>query len=237
MTLQEIFDQLTYGELSQLSIGGGEAGVINSVNYVRVVPHVNLALIALYKRFSLKEGRLTLTPVIDQTLYSIHSDEVGGYLLDTEELPFTDDILKIEHVLTDDGVDIPLNDAAHKYSITTPTSTLLRIPLDIVNQVQDLPDWLKTTKLELLYRANHPKIGKVTNPKQIDIELPYTHLEPLLLFIAARMMTPLGVGQFEGLAGNNYMAKYEMACQFLETKGLQIDQGSQTSRLRDKGWA
>ena len=45
MTLQEIFDQLTYGELSQLSMGGSEAGIIDESNYSRILVHVNLGLL------------------------------------------------------------------------------------------------------------------------------------------------------------------------------------------------
>jgi len=248
MNLQEIFDQLTYGELSQLSIGGGEAGKIDKANYNRVLAHLNLALTALYKRFSLKESRLLLVPVANQVLYSIShkyavysedSVETIRYLLDTAAAPFKDDILKIERILTDDGIDIPLNNGASIYSIFTPTATSLRIPLAIVNQVSDLPDWLKTVNLELVYRANHPKIAQEYGRLDFDdvqIELPDSHLEPLLLFIAARMLAPTGVGQFEGLASNNFMARYEVACQQIEQKNLQVDQGSQNDRLLVKGW-
>ena len=53
MKLKEVFDQLTYGELSQLSIGGQAQGEITEENYARVVAHVNLGLSAIYKRFHL----------------------------------------------------------------------------------------------------------------------------------------------------------------------------------------
>lgn len=43
MNLKEIFDQLTYGELSQISIGGGAAGQIRPEDYAKLVAHTNLA--------------------------------------------------------------------------------------------------------------------------------------------------------------------------------------------------
>lgn len=60
MKLIEIFNQLTFGELAQLSMGGMDAGEINDKNYDAVLSHINLGLTALHKRFPLKEGRLVV---------------------------------------------------------------------------------------------------------------------------------------------------------------------------------
>jgi hypothetical protein len=248
MNLQEVFDQLTYGELSQLSIGGGTVGELSESNYPRVLPHVNLGLTALYKRFPLKEGRVLLDLMTDVLTYTIHSKYAfsnpvpatpGNYLIDTVAAPFTDDVLKIERSLTDAGIELQINDLSDFYSVFTPTATSLRVPVDIVNQAMLLPDWLKTERLELVYRANHPKIvidSGYFDPTIVELELPDSYLEPLLLFIAARAMSPLGTGQFEGLAGNNYFAKYEQACQQIELHNLRVDQGSQNIRLFQNGW-
>lgn len=248
MTLKEIFDQLTFGELSQLSIGGGELGAISEANYPRVIPHVNLALTALYKRFYLKEGRLSLQPVPNQVVYLItskyaqsntRSNALVKYLYDDPTTPFKDDILKIEEVLTDSGYALPLNDKGDTYNASTPTPAALRLHPDIVNQVLELPDYYKTEKLELVYRANHPKIVQTLglfDPSRIQVQLPDTHMEPLLLFIAARMMTPIGVGQLEGFSHTTLISRYEAACQLIENSNLQIDKGSQTDKLHKKGW-
>lgn len=46
---------------------------------------------------------------------------------------------------------------------------------------------------------------------------------------------PIGMtGEFN--AGNNYSAKYEMACQAIENLNLRVDQDSQNTRRRSKGW-
>jgi hypothetical protein len=225
MNLQEVFDQLVYGELSQLSIGGGEVGSISEANYPRVLAHINLGLTALYKRFPLKEGRVSVELVPGKLLYATAA--------------VAPDLLKIEQVRTDGGFEFPLNDESDPYSVFTPTASSLRVPADVVAQLIDLPDWFKTINLELVYRANHPKVIQglgFFDPKRVLLQLPETHLEPLLLFVASRAMTPMGVGQFEGQAGNNYYAKYEAACQSLESINLRVDQGSQNSRLHSNGW-
>lgn len=48
MNLQEVFDQLSVGELSMLSVGGNDQGVIDESNWDKVLPHINLGLTALY---------------------------------------------------------------------------------------------------------------------------------------------------------------------------------------------
>lgn len=245
MKLQEIFNQLTYGELSNLSIGGGEEGVISEENWDRVIAHINLGLTALYKRFPLKERRIVIELLQNKMVYPITSAYAESntrsnetkYILDIGD-PFKDDILKIENVYTDTGYEFGLNDLANKYSVFTPTATTLRIPEEIVNQALTLPPELHTNTLDLVYRANHPQIVQgysYFDPETYEVELPYSHLEPLLLFVASRVNNPIGMTN-EFHAGNSYAAKYEMACQQLEQVNLRVDQGAQNSNFQRGGW-
>lgn len=245
MKLTEVFAQLTYGELSQISMGGGEAGEINENNYEAVLSHINLGLTALYKRFPLKESRLTVELQPGRFTYPLailyaesntRSKEPVKYIKDVGN-PFTGDILKIEGVFTAAGKEFPLNDAGNVYSITTPSMAVLKIPAAIVANDGNTPEEFKTTTLEVVYRANHPVVSTEGNfmPETYELELPYSHLEPLLLYVASRVNNPIGmVNEFN--AGNNYSAKYEMACQAIETANIRVDQGAQHDRLRSKGW-
>jgi hypothetical protein len=247
MKLSEIFAQLTYGELSQLSLGGAEQGVISEANHNQVLAHINLGLVALYKRFPIREGRLNLQLSAGRVTYSLKSSfavsnrrsrEVFRYILDSTAEPFEDDIHKVERVLTASGHELGLNDESDEYGTFTPSSHFLRVPLAIANKSRDLPDALKTDKLEVVYRANHPVIVKgigLFDPDRVEVELPYSHLEPLLLFVASRIHNPIGMGA-EFNAGNNYAAKYEAACQQLEVHNLRVDQGSQNTRFQRGGW-
>jgi hypothetical protein len=247
MKLKEIFDQLTYGELSQLSIGGDEQGTISPANYSRILAHVNLGLTALYKRFPIKEGRVVVQLVPPRTDYPIESRyaaanprsrEAVRYVLDTPQARFKDDILKIERVYGETGYEFSLNDLNDWYSLRTPTATTLHVPFAIVSPSTELPEALVTETLEIAYRANHPILvaedGDI-DPEEVNIELPYSHLEPLLLFVASRVHTPIGM-QGEGAGANIYMQKYEMACQQIEQLNLRRDQDSQSDRLRRNGW-
>lgn len=237
MKLSEVFSQLTYGELSQLNLGGSEAGAIEAANYPQVVAHVNMGLLALYKRFNLKENRLLFTLEAGKTSYPLNSNEDVLFVTGSGEEEFADDILKVERVYTAAGFEMALNDLEDVYSCMTPSNSLLRVPAAIAAQSIDLPDKLKTPTLSVVYRAKHPMIVATAsfNPARIELELPYTHLEPLLLYVASRVHNPIGMTN-EFHAGNSYAAKYEQACQQLEVQNLRVDQVSQSNRLQRNGW-
>jgi hypothetical protein len=247
MKLKEIFDQLTHGELSQLSIGGAEAGAIAPTNYGKVLSHVNMGLTALYKRFPLKEGRLTVELQTGMTTYPINSNfavnnrrsrESVRFIQDSAVEPFKDDIHKIERVYTSTGYEMGLNNETDPFSVFTPSATVLRGPALVVAGSVDLPDELKTETLEVVYRANHPIIVQgigLFEPDRIDVELPYSHLEALLFYVASRVHTPTGMTN-ETNMGNTYYQKYEASCQQLEVSNLRVDQGSQNGRLYRNGW-
>lgn len=238
MTLQDIFDQLTYGELSQLAIGGGEAGEISQANYPKVLAHVSLGLTALYKRFRLKEGRVVMRLKPGRTTYNLNTKEDVYFLNDNFGEEFADDILKIEQVFTADTIELALNDWANDLSCHTTSATVLRLPMDLTGHSGDVPDGLRTDTLTVVYRANHPAIKITSNswdPARVQLHLPPTHLEALLMFVASRVNNPIGMTN-EFHAGNSYYAKYLAACQDLENENYQIDNGGQNTRLRRGGW-
>lgn len=246
MKLKEIFDQLTYGELSQIAIGGSALGSIQPADYSKLVSHVNLGLTALYKRFTLKKGQFKVLLQPGVLTYQLNSKfavsntrsrEAVKYLDDTV-MPFADDLLKVENVFAETGYEFAVNNPVDAYSINTPSQRLLMVPGDIVAKADWLQDELKTSWLNVVYRANHVKLlaedGDI-DPEEVELELPETHLEALLLFIAARVHTPIGLGEQDN-TGNVYMQKYEMACLELENKNFQIDQGAQYNRIERNGW-
>ena len=221
MYLQEIFDQLSGGEFSQLSVGGADSGVIDGTNAGRVLGHINLGLTTLFTRFNLKQRTLKFPLQAGSDTYSLNID----------------DILKITKVVTDLEVELALNREGDCYSCFTPSLKVLRVPEVIVNQGPDLPDEFKTASLSVVYRANHPKLkpqGLFSGVNQ-EVELPATHLLPLLYFVASRVHNPIGMSN-EFHAGNSYYAKYEAACKELEHHGMQVDKDVFNDRLYRNGW-
>lgn len=222
MKLQEVFDQLAAGEFSQISVGGQPAGTINESNYSAVLGHINLGMTSLYKRFNLKVRSITFPLQADSDTYQLNLV----------------DLLKIEKVVTDGGCELGLNQEGDTYSCSTPSMNSLRVPQIILDQGGDLPDELKTVGLTVSYRANHPKLSNnfgALIPETKSIELPSSHLQALLYFVASRVHNPIGmVNEFN--AGNVWFSKYELECQRLETENLQIDKPAANFRLHRNGW-
>ena len=235
MKLSEVFSQLAYGELSQLALADIDTGLILPAKQGQVVAHMNLGLTALYTRFHLKENRLKVKLVPGQANYPLTEDAGVIPLLDEE---FLGDVLKIQQVFTDTQEELGLNNAADPHSCFTPSPSVLRVPLLLANKGPDLPEHLLTDTLEVVYRAAHfPLVykGSGFNPSRIELELPTTHLEPLLLYVASRAHNPIGMTN-EFHAGNSWYAKYEAACARLEHVGMAVDQGSQNTRAGRGGW-
>lgn len=246
--LSEIFEQLTYGELSQVALGGAEqGGEITDANYRHIGNHVKLGLTSLYKRFNLKQGRLTLQLFPDVETYPLLSKyatngkglEPTRWILDTVSQPFSEDILKILVVTGDSGAVFPLNDYGDELSIITPTLDSVRVPLILRNPLPfTIPEEFKTSKLVLDYQANHPNILSSTtdlDPERTMIELPDSHTQALLYFVASRVHNPIGMGQ-EFNAGNNWAQRYEQECHRLEEDGQEIDDSATMDRATRNGW-
>jgi len=241
MKLSEVFSQLAYGELSQMGVINDTGDGLLPSKYGQMVAHVNMGLTALYKRFLLKEAKVSVTLVPGKSTYPLVSTTDTLFVVSQDSPVFLDNIHKIERVYTDTGIELALNDDYEAYSCKTPSMNTLQVPYDIVNKVVGLPAELLTDSVQVVYRANHPKLVYVStveapyDPSTVTLELPDSHLEPLLLYVASRVNNPVGMTN-EFHAGNSYYAKYEKACQELETTNIRIDQGRQNSKLVSNGW-
>lgn len=222
MKLQEVFDQLTTGEFSQISIGGEPPGVINECNQEKVLAHLSLALTEIYTRFNLREGRIRFTLQGGADTYQIRAD----------------DLLKIERVLLDSGDELPINDHSKSLGCFTPNLNTIRLTPAMAAQTSATPESHRTQGLTVVYRANHPRVALKNgflNPSTANLELPYSHLAPLLYFVASRAHSTVGMTS-EFNSSNTWYAKYEAACQGLENKGLQISETEGEDRLHRNGW-
>lgn len=237
MKLSEIFDQLSYGELAQMEWGGDPR--IVGADFARVASAVNLGLTDLHKRFRLKTGQVGLALQLTQTRYCLSYDyatsnpavlPVGTvkYVVDDDD-PIQDDILKIERIFDKDDKIVPLNDEADEDSVKTVDYRTLVLPeapeeTGIVYQVH--------------YRKNHVKLTSDDwdDPEWCEISLPDTHLEALLLYVASRLLTPLGASASGNHDGNNYMIKYEQAVQMLMDGGMYLDREYTHPKFATRGW-
>ena len=234
MLLQDLFDQLTYGELAKVSLGGDPTIGILEKDYANIISHINLGLTELYKRFPLREGDITIQLEDAIQTYYLQSDyavsNTGSsqpvkYLIDSESEPFTDNVLKIEQVIDEDGGILYMNDSNQAWSVFSPSYNSI--------QVSYASSELAVT---VTYRADHDRIPTIgTDPSTYDVPVPMTHLEPLLFYIASRIHTTLPT--LDGVnKGNDYLAKYEAACLKIENAGLVNKANPSNHKLFDRGF-
>jgi hypothetical protein len=247
MYLQEVFNQLSEGELTQTNLG-----TVTEDKWSRVVNHINLGLGDLFKRFFLREGRLKMQLISGQTTYPLdvkyaaantrsRIGEASRFILDSAAARFAGDVLKVEKVLTEDGFELGFNSATSRWPIkvTDTAPPTLLVHTDIVEQASDLPEEMRTSLLEVVYRARHPKIDIEAagfDPERYEVKLPDSHLQALLYYVASRALGPVGMGQAEGVSSAGYWQRYEAECAQLTLAGVQIDQSEGYDKLRDRGF-
>ena len=237
MKLQEIFDALWYGELSQVFQGGTDATEgIREEDRKKVISHIQLGLTSLHRRFNIRVGEFVLELQPGQTVYVLSKEfaqsntksaEPVKYIRDNQ-LPFEDDLFKIERIYDKNECELPFNESMFK-GIRTLRNHVLVVP----ESYQE-----KTDILHILYRANHPKIDTLMGeavPFMQEIELPDMYLQALLYFVGSRVMNPIGINQ-EFHDGNNYAKKYELECMRLEQENFQIDDIEDNNKFHRSGF-
>ena len=235
MRLAEIFRQLTHGELATLAIGGLDGSGVLEQNHENLVAHVNLGLTELHKRFPLKTNQVMVQSYDAIQKYYLHSDYAETnensnqpikYIKDSIYEPFVDDVLKIESVYDEDGKELFMNDRNEYWSVHTPSYNCLQIPY---------PE--KENAYSVLYRADHRKIiAKDLDPETEEVDLPYSHLSALLLFIASRKFSTNPTLKPQSADGNAYYSKFEAACAKLEELNIMNKSEESNIRLEINQW-
>jgi len=236
MKLSEIFNQLTYGELSLVTQGTGDIDGVGGLDQTRVLHHINTALIELYGRFALKLGKVRVNLQTGQRSYLLEenflltstSNEPVKYLDDSVGEPFTNEVFQcIERIYDDLGNELSLEEGSYQKSLFTLNTRTLVVPED-----------LDSVYVDVMYRAGHPllvKAGTGWNPLNVEVELPTAYLQALLYYVAGRMANPKGVVN-DLHEGNNYMALFEAECQRLDNRNLELSTSSENLRLCRNGW-
>jgi len=250
MLLSDIFQQLQQGELSNLSMGNRDERGIRPCDYNKILPHINLGLTELYKRFNLKNNEVVVQQYDHIQTYHLDSRyaqtsipnpitiPLGGleiskyYIMDSIYQPFTDDVLRIEAIHNELGEELYINQdrsyykGSDKYwSVNTPAYNTIQVPY---------PE--NENQMIVTYRACHVPIvmDESSNLSRIHVPISQSYLEPLLMYVASRVYTNLGTN--EGNEGNNYTAKYEASMQRITELNLKNNEDTFNIKLAENGW-
>lgn len=218
MKLSDVFSQLTYGELKQMSLGGATQGGIDESKYNEVVSHINLALLNVYTRFPIMTKELCIRTREDQTVYELTTahamsvDPVDGYIEDSVIKPFTGDILRIQTARDETGAELAINDENADKALFTNSYNSIRYT-----------DPTAGGALILTYRAAPAPITVPTQPADLDtsqiVEIPDVLLEPLLVYIEYRVHKARGgeAGLAQARAAKQH---YEMLCADIDKRNI-----------------
>lgn len=241
MNLMEVFDQLSQGEIKDLYMGGLEGNKIISDDYPRIIPHVNLALMELSKRFPIHTRTLYIEQHPDIKVYfidpkyaesNIASVEPIKYIKDLDD-PFKNNLIQIEEVIDEEGVRYSINDRNDCEGLSLPHHNGIRLKQDPV----------AGRMLEVVYRANHPKIllSEVAatlsheDLANIDIDIPMAYMEPLILYIASRHFA--GLPPTEGVKDSSvYLLQFEASCKKIAELGIRSTDNTLDKKLINNGW-
>jgi hypothetical protein len=235
MTLGDLFQKLSYGELQNLTIGNDGSGTILDSAKPRITNYTNEALLRLYSRFVLKENDLILMPQSYITFYHLlpkfavsyvasgaADDEPVRYILDMSAEPFQDEVLRILSVTNQVGDEFPLNDPGNWLSLYTPQAKVLQVP----NPIQDSP-------LSVCYQQRHTEIQGDLNE---GIFCPDVLVKALTSYIAYQVFDDMNSVDSSAKA-QNYLAKYEAICAEVVDRDLVGSSTSQTNtRFECGGW-
>lgn len=250
MKLREVLNTLASGELSNLSFVDETTGTIKTEAIGKLISSINMGMTDLHTRFLLKLGSITVNLQKGQTIYPLKPEyQVGQRTLrgttqfiSADGTRLDNDLLKIQQVFAiydndrsgfnRDPVELGLNDHDARHGVFTTSYNTLNVPLHL--QEED-----KVKALRVVYRQNADPICQCDNdydPDCIEVELDYSHLWALCLFVASRVHNPSGFGTGGVHEGNNYWSKYLAECARLDEANMRLDYVADNTKRLQKGF-
>ena len=237
MTLQDIFNWLKYGELAHLGLYDSVTGEVTEDNKPKIISHIILGLRDLHTKFPLKERELAIQQYDHISMYLLkkefavtNTDPTPNgdpkYIIDSEDNPFTGDILRIDQVFDELGTEMPINEPASLYSVFTPAYNILQIPRAVGENAAFVT-----------YRADHTKIALDTPDLDlVEIEIPDTHTQALLFFVASRLFATMNHPEGSPLS-SEYQMRYMNEVSQIIQHNLSLEYTSQFRLdIKREGW-
>jgi hypothetical protein len=233
MNVSQLFTQLSYGELSNLSMAMNGAGTIQEQDQPKIITYANEGLIRLYSRFNLREKDVLIEMIEHITNYHLISRfaetkydpdvEPFPYIKDLPNEPFCDDVIKVLSVYDTLGRELPLNDAEHCESLFTPQANVLQVPKPI-----------EGVALGVHYQAKHPPLSE--QRAEDEILLPEVLHGALTAFIAYKVYSHMNT-QESAARGQEHFTMYTAIVQSVADSDTASTSVSTTnSRFQKRGW-
>lgn len=233
MELTELYSQLSFGELSNLSLSNNGDGTIVEEKKPQIVGFANEALLRLYTRFVLKQNDLILEMRPNTTFYHLLSRYAEQSWDSTSEIPypyirdlarekFTEDVLRVMAVYDNNGNERPLDDRERYDSIFVPQPNTVQNPTPKIGEF-----------LNVMYQAKHAKLD---TENVTTIELPDVLHEAFKAYIAYKVTGSMNTNEMLAVSQGHF-AMYENICQELVDRDiLGQTQTSTNVKFRKRGF-
>lgn len=225
MKVSELFQKLSYSELSNLALSNDGDGTIQDNYKPKVLNAINDGLRRLFDRFNLLEKDVIIQMYDHITFYHLNSKYAEtnypdsgvphAYIKDTPGEPFLDDAVKILAAYNGHGHELPINDDENEFSLYTPKPLILQVPLP--------------TEMGLLcvrYQARHMDVHKETDV----IDVPVSLEEALRAFVAHKIYSQINTQEAVAIA-MGHLQMYESLCTAVTEHDL-VNSSRQTTNLR-----
>ena len=206
MKLEELLRNLSYAELSNLSIGNEGAGYTSQDDIPKLVLYTNQSLSAMYTRFILNQKELVLKSYDHIAFYYLRPEFAESnkqpahkkYILDSKMEPYTGDIIRVLQVINEVGRVLPLNDTEQYAAVYTPQFDCIQLSHPVSGDV-----------FSVLYQANHPVL-KDDDLSQ-EIRIPFFLEEALQAHVAYKVFSHMS-GAENSAKAMEHMQRYENIC-------------------------
>lgn len=233
LTLDELMQSLSFGELSGLAMANEGDGGIHSEDQPKIISALNETLQRLNNQFILerRDFHLILDPEItDYGVLEGQAISLGnadGYIDDTAGRPFSKP-MQILSVRRPDGTTVPLNDLARQGAITA---------LPQLIRLKPKPYFMMgVTRLLVEYRPELVAFAMQPSDFSEEIHLPAVLHGALRAGIAAHIFQSMG-GQENMAAAQLHEGRYQARCQEVSlTDVLATSEPSETNKFADRGW-
>jgi len=232
MLLTDVFEELHFGELSQLRMGDQSSAAIAPTYYPRIIRFINLALLDLYKLFPIREKEVQIQMYGHITSYKLIYDYAESNTASTQPYkyikdlnhPFQDDVLQVIEAYNELGEPLVVNDINNDFSIYTPEEKVVQIPFPVQGSV-----------VSCVYRTYPPKIDpKIADPTGVIVDLPEQLLTALLAYVGYR--AEIGVPQGKQNTGLGHFKRYRAITNEIKELGTINTTANSNEGLLRNGW-
>lgn len=223
MKVSKYIEYLSTGDVSKLAISDVGDMSINPVsaptsiqltNQARLVNYINLANLAVHKRFHLKEGYVELDNPLDGEEFKLPSDF----------------LVPLNAYYTEDNEDVTIKDSSIKMVDKVDTAVSILLPESFLARIKGT-DVLGRSQITMRYAA----APKIADKASVDLGVSQVYTEAIINYAAYKAHSAVSGKMDE--ENNTYYLRYESSCKQIVTSGMWGNNEIETNtKLQQRGF-